>query len=87
MVGHQLFEGRINTVLGLRFQLSGRGKLLFWRDTVRCHVAPAVMAKLPPASKVPDLAERAKQMTGQSIVANCAAIARIGRRSAAALIG
>ena len=51
-------------MLDLRFRLSGHGKLLFWRDTVRCHVASALIAIPPPARKVPDLAERPKQMTG-----------------------
>ena len=50
---HQLFEGRINTVLGLRCRSNGHGKLLFWRDTVRCPVAPAVVASPPAARKDP----------------------------------
>jgi len=45
------------------------------------------MTSPPPARKVPDLAERTKQMTGWFIVANCAAIARKSRRSTAASIG
>ena len=44
--------------------LSGHDKVLFWRDTVRCHVAPTLVASPPPARKVPDLAERTKQKRG-----------------------
>ena len=36
-------------MLCLRLWLRDHGKLLFWRDTVRCHVASALIGIPPPA--------------------------------------